>query len=143
MQRLLIAKRVLKYYKPHWQLSATFVVLGLALGVASFYGLPPVRTAMFELSLVPKASDNPMAGFRNENVSFFRATEQNFKSLALIEETLREMGEAEVHEGRLAGTQRRLEFRRVGDTAAPTQTDARRCQAPTRRTHGRRCCRGG
>lgn len=119
---LAMAKRTALFFLPHWKTIAAVVLVGALGGVASFYIKPPPKRAFFEMSLMPDARETRVNTFESGSVSFFTATEQNFRSLNLIQKTLEDLGNTNPSDEFVTAIQRFLEFQEVGDPYARTQT---------------------
>jgi uncharacterized protein involved in exopolysaccharide biosynthesis len=102
--------RVLAFFRRYWLSILILTLLGVGAGVASYKFRKPPALAKFELHLIPDASDNPVQQGRRMNFEFFRSAKQNFLRPSLINETLTELGEAEITPQRIREIQQSLEF---------------------------------
>ncbi len=122
--------RVIAFFGRYWLSILICCILGGGAGLAFYKLHKPAAKAEFELSLVPKATDNPLEASRRMNFEFFRSAQQNFVRPLLILETLQELGEEDVPEDRVRAIQKRLEFQRTGEFSyngsfeAPTSDEA-------------------
>ena len=103
-------RRFILFFAPYRRSILALFLLGLACGVGSYWGMPPARKAAFEISLMPATVENPVNRYERSNIVFFRSAQQNFRSLALIEKTLKKLGFKHVTSGLVNSVQGRLEF---------------------------------
>jgi uncharacterized protein involved in exopolysaccharide biosynthesis len=108
------AQRVLQFFLPYWRSIVVTTCLFMVGGAGSYFLKPPPRRAVFEVSLRPQTTQNPVASYNRQNVGFFTSAEQNFRAGPLIEKTLRALGETDISPERLASIQKDLEFYVVG-----------------------------
>ena len=107
---LLQSRRVIRVFLPYYRSILALTLIGLIGGVLSYFLLPPARTAVFEISLIPAPAENPVQRFERSNVTFFRSAQQNFRSPTLIRNTLIALGEPDPSPGELSSIQSRLTF---------------------------------
>lgn len=107
---------IIAFFRPYWRSILALALTGAIIGGATYVLRPPARTAVFEVSLVPGVSDNPVSRFDRSNLAFFKSAEVNFRSSTMISKTLSELGEPaeKVTAERLAEVQGRLNFASVG-----------------------------
>jgi uncharacterized protein involved in exopolysaccharide biosynthesis len=103
-------RKLLLFFGPYWRSILALTLIGLVAGVVSYYQVPPASRAEFQITLVQDTVDNPVDRFERSNVQFFRSAQQNFRSMTLIEKTLKEMGIEGADLGMLTSIQGRLEF---------------------------------
>ena len=106
-------RMVVMFFLPYWKVIALLAIMFAALGAASVKFTPPSRTAVFEVTLSPRVSQNPLGQYRG-NVAFFKSAEQNFRSGQQVTKTLTELGEEGISPGLVASLQGRLAFKSVG-----------------------------
>ncbi len=116
--------KIIAFFSRYWLSILICAFLGAAGGFAFYKLKKPAAKAEFELSLVPKATDNPLEAGRRMNFEFFRSAQQNFVRPLLILETLQELGEEDVPEDRVRAIQKRLEFQRTGEFSYSGAFDA-------------------
>lgn len=104
------ARKVYAFFRPHVALIALCAAVGAGLGALTYAFFPPLRKAVFEISLIPKPAENPVDRFERSNLEFFRSAQQNFRSPVLIEKTLNAMGEPSPGSARIADVQARLQL---------------------------------
>ena len=107
--------RLFAFLHRYWLSLLLCTILG-GLGGAAWYKYkkPPVK-AEFELMLVNKVTDNPLAQGPRGNTEFFRAAQRNFIRPSLVLDTLRELGHTDVSEDQVRAYQKGLEFMRAGE----------------------------
>lgn len=103
-------RRIVLFFGPYWRSILAMTVAGLLIGCLSFFAVPPARTAIFEISLVPKTIENPVERFERSNVQFFRSAQQNFRSPTLIRKSLETQGFKNPDAAFLSSLQGRLQF---------------------------------
>lgn len=108
------AQKVLQFFLPYWRSIVAVTCVFMVLGASSYFIKPPPRKAVFEVSLRPQTTQNPVLPYNRQNVGFFTSAEQNFRASPLIEKTLRALGETQVTPERIAKIQKNLEFFVVG-----------------------------
>ena len=107
-------RRILRFLRKYWVLLiAGAAVLGALGGVAGFL-MPRTQSAFFEVRLVPKVSDNPVAVFSRSNIEFFASAETNFRSVSLVQETLNELGISLERPEDIFAIRDRLQFYPIG-----------------------------
>ncbi|MBK6686426.1 MAG: FHA domain-containing protein [Deltaproteobacteria bacterium] len=113
---VLKAHALFAFFRPYWRSILALALSGAIIGGATYVLRPPARTAVFEVSLVPGVSDNPVSRFDRGNLAFFKSAEVNFRSSTMISKTLSELGEQpdKITAERLAELQGRLNFASVG-----------------------------
>lgn len=113
--RLLLAraKTVIAFFMPYWRSILIISLLCAIVGAATIYLRPPPQEAVFEIDLVPEASQNPLGQFRG-NATFFRSAEQSFRSSRLITETLAKLGVKNPTPEEVNSVQEHLAFNTVG-----------------------------
>ena len=87
--------RVAAFLRRHALFLNVFAGLGMVLGIASFYVVPPPRTAFCEVTLHPEPSVNPVdpeGRQQQESRQFFAGAERAFTSREAIRTTLAGLG---------------------------------------------------
>ena len=108
------AKPILAAFAPFWWVFVLAVLLGAVAGLVDYRYRPPPKKAVFEVNLIPKASES-VESYARTNLEFFREAEQNFTSGRLIEQTYRKVGVEDVTPALIDLTQRqRLSFSKAG-----------------------------
>ncbi len=106
-------RAVILFFLPYWKMIVAFgVVFAIAGGVSAKLS-KPIRTAAFEVTLVPSVNQNPLGNYRG-NVAFFKSAEQNFRSGQQIAKTLNELGEEQITPSEINALQSALSFESVG-----------------------------
>jgi uncharacterized protein involved in exopolysaccharide biosynthesis len=109
------AKPILAAFVPFWWVFILAALLGAVAGLLDYRLRPPAKKAVFEVNLIPKASESVTGQYARTNLEFFREAEQNFTSGRLIEETYRKMGLEQVSPALIDVTQNvLLSFDKVG-----------------------------
>lgn len=108
------AQKILQFFLPYWRSIVAVTCLFMVIGASSYFIKPPPRKAVFEVSLRPQTTQNPVLPYNRQNVGFFTSAEQNFRASPLIEKTLRALGETHITPERIAKIQKNLEFYVVG-----------------------------
>ena len=106
-------RMVILFFLPYWKVILALGIVFAVLGAFSVRLTPPVRKAVFEVSLVPSLSSNPLGNFSG-NVAFFKSAEQNFRSSAQVARTLNELGSDDISARVVAAIQGDLTFESVG-----------------------------
>lgn len=107
---VVMARRALGFLRRNlWHLLIP-AVLGGVLGACFALFVPPAASASFEVRLVPKVAENPVASYERSNVEYFQAAEQSFGSLPLISESLTSLGEKDPAPSRVDEVKRKLVF---------------------------------
>lgn len=108
---LIVALRqIAAFVRKYWLRIAIATVVGGIIGAALAFATPKTHRATFEVRLVPRVADNPVAAFSRSNVEFFASAEQNFRSIALIQKTCEKLEIPTVQPETLADIQHRLSF---------------------------------
>lgn len=89
------AKPILGAFIPLWWVFLLAVLLGAVAGLMDYRLRPPAKKAVFEVNLIPKATESVSNQYSGQ-LEFFREAEQNFTSGRLIEQTYRKLGVEEV-----------------------------------------------
>ena len=106
-------RMVVLFFLPYWKLMLGLAIVFAVLGVVSVKLTPPIRTAVFQVTLVPSVSQNPLGDYKG-NVAFFKSAEQNFRSGQQVAKTLTELGQERITPGQVAGLQKQLAFASIG-----------------------------
>lgn len=104
------ARRVWRFTRRYGHLLAACAAFGVAAGLAQLWIHPPPGAAWFEMSLVA-ASDRANV---DEGPQFFVGAESTFRSLPLIEKTLKAIGAPNVSDAVASDLQSALSFEREG-----------------------------
>ena len=107
-------RRLITFFWPFRKVIAGLGLLGLIAGGLSVLPFPPAVSAVFDVRLHSRASDNPLERFDSTNVEFFRSAGTTFRSHGLIEKTLRDTGEPDVNPGLLQAVQTQMTFFNTG-----------------------------
>jgi uncharacterized protein involved in exopolysaccharide biosynthesis len=122
--------RIIEFVRRYWLSLLLCTMLGGAGGAATYKFRKPWANAEFEISLVPKVSDNPVTPFPQRSLEFFRNAQQNFLRPTLIHQTLEQLGETDVTPDRIRQIQERMQFQKTseymyhGSFSAPTSEEA-------------------
>lgn len=110
-----LVRRVWHFLRTWWMWmaigAAAFAVLGAIVG----FLMPLRHSAIYEVRLVPKVSDNPVAAFTRSNLLFFASPEQNFKAVPLVQKTAETIGIDASTSEKLADVQDSLYFYPIGE----------------------------
>jgi pSer/pThr/pTyr-binding forkhead associated (FHA) protein len=110
IQRLFFAYRFLRR---HTRLIAILTVVGMALGFASIFILPPAAAAVCEVKLQPQLRSNPVDTERpssEDSMHFFLGPERAFTNAELVRVTLRQLDGVEPTDSRVESVEGRLKF---------------------------------
>ncbi|MEI7632813.1 MAG: hypothetical protein WCK47_00870 [bacterium] len=108
-------KRFFRFLKKYWLLLMVGSVLGGIAGVLTVFLLPSKAAATFQIRLVPRFLENPVARYERQNTEFFRSAEQTFNSSPLITLTLKSLGETTPTEAQIFSIERNLSFYPIGE----------------------------
>lgn len=111
-------------FVPYWKSVVFCLVAGLAAGVGYFKANPPARTAEFEIALQVSTQPNPLHKYVGRLGEFFVGAELAFRTPALIEKTLIELGHESPSPEFLNAVKRNLELVSAGPPTPNTYTGA-------------------
>ena len=124
-------RRLITFFWPFRRVIAGLAAFGLIAGALSVVAFPPPVTAMFDVRLHSRASENPIERFDSANVEFFRSAATTFRSTSLISKTLQDIGAPDTSAGMLQGVQSQLSFFNTGgDQGSQTYTGSYRGATP-------------
>jgi pSer/pThr/pTyr-binding forkhead associated (FHA) protein len=124
------AERIVQFFRPYALSILLLTMLGTATGLTIYEVFPPAQKAMFEVSLNPSASENPLVRDRGSSIAFFRSAEQNFMSASTIERTLQELGVGNISAELIGEVQERLEFASAGPPVPNTYRGSYKAKPP-------------
>jgi uncharacterized protein involved in exopolysaccharide biosynthesis len=112
---IVLLKRAWKFLRAWWLWMVGGAGALSLLGLLAGFLLPIRHNAIYEVRLVPKVADNPVAAFTRANVIFFSSPEQNFKAAPLVQKSAEKAGLDGSTPEKLADIQDSLFFYPIGD----------------------------